>query len=101
MIMELSLESLELLLKSQSGEHSLTYYKEQVEKSNDTIVSLQKQLKKVNEELKKLKEDAFRINSKQVIEPSAESESKLIEQTRRINQLTLEITLLEKDRVSK
>ncbi len=42
-------ESIEILLKTQSGEASITYYKEQHEKANDTIVNLQKQLKKLNE----------------------------------------------------
>lgn len=42
-------ESIEILLKTQSGEASITYYKEQIEKANDTIVNLQKQIKKLNE----------------------------------------------------
>jgi len=42
-------ESIETLLKTQSGETSLSYYKEQLEKANDTIVNLQKQLKRVND----------------------------------------------------
>lgn len=55
-----------MLLRAQSADSSLAYYKEQLEKANDTIVSLQKHIKKGNEELKKLKEDASRVTPKQL-----------------------------------
>jgi prefoldin subunit 5 len=56
------------LLRAHSGDSSIAYYKEQLEKANDTIVNLQKQLKKSSEEMRKIKEDASKMTTKQLID---------------------------------
>lgn len=94
-------ESIEVLLKAHAADSSLPYYREQLDKANDTIVNLQKQLKKTTEELKKLKEDASRISYKPLPDSTLQEDSKVAELTRKLNQLTLELSLLEKDRVAK
>ena len=42
----------------------MIFYKEQITKLNEVIINLHKQLKKSNDESKKLKEELSRVNTK-------------------------------------
>jgi cyclopropane fatty-acyl-phospholipid synthase-like methyltransferase len=59
-------ESIERLLKGQNDEYSIAYYKDQLTKSSETIIILQEKLKKLQLEMRKLKDEMGRVESKPV-----------------------------------
>ena len=49
-------DSIERLMRGQNDEYSLAYYKDQMIKSNELNVTLQEKIKKLQAELRKLRE---------------------------------------------
>jgi uncharacterized phage infection (PIP) family protein YhgE len=94
-------ESIDTLMRGHSDEHSLQYYKDQIEKNNEVITALQNKLKKANEELKTTEEENERLHSRIVADDSVEIDNRLPELERKHYQLRFELEQAEREKAIK
>ena len=82
-------EQAEKLMKGHDGEYSVTFYKQEVANLKDSNTSLQKQLRRVSAELRRMREEEASTVRPLPESISMEMEMRINELNYKLNQLTL------------